>query len=228
MRKMEPAEIRARRQAARIGEEITRAQSVLGLTDRMVARLAGVAPSTVGRLRSGDGRAQANTLFAVAGAVGLDVALRAYPAREPSLRDTGQLTVATLLQSIAHPIWQPAIEVAAGDHGRSADLVFFGPREILHVEIERLLVDFQLQYRSALRKREVLAAQHARAVRLILAVEDTQRNRTAMRGQRTIIQSALPAGSREVLRALRSGVPLGHDGLLWIRRRATGRHQARG
>lgn len=222
MRRAASAERRAGAQAARAGEEIVRAQSVLGFTDRQVARRAGVAASTVGRIRAGDGRVQLNTLCAVAEAVGLDLTLNAYIGRQPTLRDTGQLAIAIVLRGLAQATWQSALEVAAGDHGRSADVVLFGPGEILHVEIERRLVDFQLQYRSAVRKREALAAAHARPVRLVMVVEDTQHNRRLVAGHAAAIGSALPAGSREVLSALRRGQPLGRDGLLWIRRRATG------
>jgi hypothetical protein len=102
-------------------------------------------------------------------------------------------------------------------------MLLFGPDEILHVEIERMLLDFQAQYRSALRKREYLDGLHARPVRLVLAVEDTERNRTAAAPHLALIRSALPAGSRAVLNAVRNGRPLGTDGLLWVRPRSLGR-----
>lgn len=206
-------------QARRIGEEILRAQANYGLSSRQVALLAGVATSTVRRIHVGDGGVKAHTLCAIASAVGLQVSLRAFEHRTPSLRDTGQMRVVVLIRGSAHESLRSAVEVRAGDHGRSADLVLFGPEEILHVEVERLILDFQAQYRSALRKREYLDAAHARPVRLILAVEDTVRNRSSVEEHLPLMRSILPAGSRAVLRALRSGRPLGTDGILWVRRR---------
>jgi hypothetical protein len=105
-----------------------------------------------------------------------------------------------------------------GTHGQSIDLVMFGATEILGTEIERMAVDFQAQYRRADRKRGLLADVHQRAVRLVMAVEDTRRNRAAIEPHRDLIAEALPARSREILHAIRTGEPLGRDGLLWIRR----------
>lgn len=210
-------------QARRIGEEILRTQAAFGLTSRQVARLAGVATSTVRRVHAGDGGVQTHTLCAIASALGLQVSLRAFEQRTPSLRDTGQMEIVELIRATAHESLRSAIEVTAGEHGRSADLVLFGPEEILHVEVERLLLDFQAQYRSALRKREFLDAAHARPVRLVIAVEDTVRNRSVVAAHASLVGSALPAGSRAVLRSLRTGQPLATDGLLWVRRRSLGR-----
>ena len=81
----------------RIGEEVARAQSVNGFTDRQLGNAAGVAPSTVRRIKAGDGSVQVDTLCSVAEAVGLDLALKAYIGRQPRLRDTGQLLVAEYL-----------------------------------------------------------------------------------------------------------------------------------
>jgi transcriptional regulator with XRE-family HTH domain len=206
-------------QARRIGEEILRAQATLGLSARQLALISGVAPSTVRRIHAGDGGVHLHTLCAIAQAVGLQVSLRAFEGRTPSLRDTGQLRIAEAIRQIAHESFKSVLELSAGDHGRSADLVLFGPEEILHFEIERLLLDFQAQYRSGARKREYLDGEHSRPVRLVLAVEDTVRNRAAVHEHLPLLRSALPAGSRDVLRSIRTGSLLGSDGLLWVRTR---------
>jgi hypothetical protein len=134
------------------------------------------------------------------------------------LRDSGQLEIAEMVCSVAHPAWDRALEVRAGDHGEAVDIGFFGAREIIDTEIDRLILDFQDQYRRNVLKREYVAARHQRPVRLVMVIEDTTRNRAAVAPHLPFIRSALPAGSREVLRALRTAEPLGRDGLLWIRR----------
>lgn len=211
---------RALGQGARIGQEIVLAMSVLGLTTRQVARLAHVAESTVVRLCAGAGGTQLDTLCAVAIAVGLEVSLRAFPGPGPTLRDSGQLEIATGLRAAADSRWRGVMEMSVGDHGRSADLVFFGIDEIIHVEIERTLIDFQAQYRAAVRKREALAARHERPVRLVLAVEETQRNRTRVDPYMPMVRTTLPATSRQIMRSIRTGAALGADGILWVRRRS--------
>jgi transcriptional regulator with XRE-family HTH domain len=200
----------------RIGHEVVLGRTTLGLTRRAAAGIAGVAPSTYERVERGDASIGIGTACQVADAVGLRLWVRAFPARTPSLRDTGQLHIVEYLRELSHPSLKPAIEVGLGNL-RAADLVFFSPTEIIHAEIERLIADFQDQYRRAAAKRDELAAHHARPVRLIMVVEDTQRNRQAVRDHAALINSALPASSRVILRAMRTGEPLGRDGLLWVR-----------
>ena len=140
------------------------------------------------------------------------------PATSPACADTGQMKLAEQLVTQANPAWQPQIELPVGQHGEAIDLCFFGAEEIIDAEVERMATDFQNQYRRADHKRQALAAQHQRPTGLVLVIEDTRRNRTALEPHVKLIQAALPARSREVLGALRSGRPLGRDGLLWIRR----------
>jgi transcriptional regulator with XRE-family HTH domain len=209
---------RAAEQSAKIGSEVKLARVTLAMTARQVADRAGVSSSTEARVELGDPGLTVGTMCAVAEAVGLDVVIRAYNGRAPSLRDTGQIEAANQLRSWAHPSWQPDVELLIGPHGESIDMAFFGTTEIWAFEIERMATDFQAQYRRADRKREALAARHQRPVRLVLAIEDTRRNRAALEPHLAFIRSVMPAGTREVLGCLRTGKPLGRDGLIWIRR----------
>ena len=210
---------RAHVQGETVGGEIKVARGEHGLTRAQASRRAGVSPDTLRRVEAGDPGVSITTLCAVGEAVALDIVIRAYPGRGHSLRDTGQLAVAELLSAIANPSWKAALELPAGDHGEACDIGFFGSTEIIDTEIDRMILDFQAQYRRSNRKRSYLAERHQRPVRLVLAVEDTERNRAAVAPHADFIKAVLPAGSREILKALRSGVPLGRDGLLWIRRR---------
>ena len=212
------AQRRAATQAVRWAAEFRAARAQHGLTRPQVSRRAGVSTDTVRRIEGGDPHAQLDTLCAVGVAVGLDLVLRVYPSRPPSLRDSGQLEIAQLIRSMAHPSWESLLEMAAGENGEAIDIGLLGAREILDAEIERLILDFQAQYRRNARKRDFLAAQHQRPVRLVMVVEDTIRNRSAVGPHLALIRSALPAGTREIRRALVTGQPLGRDGLMWIRR----------
>jgi transcriptional regulator with XRE-family HTH domain len=207
----------------RMGSELRLARATHALSRAAVASRAGVARSTVERIEAGAVDVEIATLAAVLGAVGLDLVLSAYEGQSIRLRDSGQMQIVDQIRRFASGYWRPQIEVAAGEFGRSADLVLFGADEILHLEIERRATDFQAQLRSALRKREALAAKSERPVRLILVFEDIRRNRDAVRTHAGLIASALPAPSREVLYALRDGHVLGRDGLLWLRRRSAPR-----
>ncbi|HET9878143.1 MAG TPA: helix-turn-helix transcriptional regulator [Candidatus Limnocylindria bacterium] len=220
MRQMDPKRQAAENagfQAHRLGQEIRLARTRNGQTLRDVARAAGVSRSTVRRVETGETGIGWRNMNAVAAAVGLDVALRAYPSRGRQLRDTGQMRLAEALRNLAHPSWKVAIEHPIAG-GRSADEVFFGPEEIIHLEIVRL-ADWQGQYRPAVAKRDELQSAHARPVRLVLAFEDTAHNRRVLAEHATLIRHALPASSRKVMQSLREGTPLGEDGLLWVRPR---------
>lgn len=208
---------RAQDQGARIGADVRLARTTLALSGQQVAARAGVAWFTVNRVELGDPGVSVSTLCAVAESVGLDLVLRVYPGATSSLRDTGQLSIAERIVAHAAASWQSAIEMQVGRHGEAIDLVMFGAHEIWAVEIERMAADFQAQYRRADRKRKMLADRHQRPVRLVMAVEDTRRNRRAVEPHLELIRGALPAGSRDILRSLRGGAALGVDGLLWIR-----------
>lgn len=189
------------------------------MSRQQVADRAGVSWATQVRVELGDPRLGIETICAVTEVVGLDLVLRTYPGRHPSLRDTGQLALAEQLAGQAHPSWHAQLEVAAGQQGQAIDIGFFGPEEIIAMEIERMASDFQAQYRRADEKRQRLAGQHRRPVRLVLVIEDTPRNHTAVEPHLALIRTTLSAGSREILKSLRVGEPLGRDGLLWLRRR---------
>jgi transcriptional regulator with XRE-family HTH domain len=201
------------------GREVLLARTNLALTRRAASRLANVSPTTQRRVEDGDPSVEVATVCRVASAVGLRVWGKAFPAGTPSLRDTGQLRFAEQIRSMAYAAYRIVIELALGN-GRAIDMALLGSVEIMAIEIERLIADFQAQHRAASAKRDELAAAHQRPVRLVIALEDTRRNRAAMREHDALIRSALPADSREVLRAIRTGAPLGRDGLLWIRPRA--------
>jgi hypothetical protein len=89
--------------------------------------------------------------------------------------------------------------------------------EHIAVEVERALLDFQAQLRSAQLKRSSMAQSIGKAVRLLMAFPDTRANRAAVAAHRSIIEAALPIPSRQVWAALRAGRPVGGDGVLWVR-----------
>lgn len=156
---------------------------------------------------------------ALADSTGHDLSLKLYPVRSVSLRDSGQLGEIRSLLEEAHASWHRRLEVpvAPGDP-RAADLLLIGRDEVLHIEVERTLVDIQAQLRAAQRKRSTLAETLDRPVRLVMAVPGTRRNRAAVADIAPILRAALPASSPRVWRAIRTGQKLGADGLLFLSR----------
>lgn len=194
MSKRRRGRVRAASQGSRLGQSIRVARGMAGFSRAQAAQRAGIARSTWDRLEAGSPSVTLATIAAATEVVGLDLVCQTFPGRGPSLRDTGQLAIAERLRSIASPTWRITLEERAGDHGEAIDLVLWGPTAILAVEIERLIVDWQAQYRRASIKRTWLAEQASRAVRLVIVIEDTGRNRAATLQHVPLIQTVMPIG----------------------------------
>ena len=92
----------AQAMAKSIGDEVLLARTNLGLTRRQASRLARVSPQTQQRVEHGDRSVALDTACRVAAALGLRLWAKGFPARSPSLRDTGQLRIADYLRGVAH------------------------------------------------------------------------------------------------------------------------------
>jgi transcriptional regulator with XRE-family HTH domain len=215
----------ARRQAAelvrRVGRELRIARVTLGLSQVELARRVGIPQSSISEIERGALAANLARHSRLAAAVGMQLSVRLYPNGQIGLRDSGQLSIAQLLIAQAHAAWRPILEHPIGQAPdlRAADLVLISSVEVIHVEIERNLGDFQAQLRGGTLKRNDLATRYAQPVRFVLVLPDTARLRRIVQAYAPAITAAMPRNSREVLTALRSGEPLGADGLLWVRER---------
>ncbi len=127
--------------------------------------------------------------------------------------------MAELIRGAVHTAVRVRFEVpvAPPPDRRAADMVLQTTTEVVEVEIERALLDFQAQLRAAQLKRAAMAEQLGQAVQLVIAVPDTRRNRAVIDEYRLIVESALPIPSRRIWAAVRSASPVGGDGLLWVR-----------
>lgn len=210
---------RADEMAGRLARELVAARASSGLTQRQLARRAKVSQSFVSQVERAHKVPSLIVIRRLASATGHDLSIRLFPADGVRLRDSGQLRVAELIRGALHTAARVRLEVpvAHPPDRRAADMVLQTTTEVVQVEIERALMDFQAQLRGAQLKRAAMADQLGRAVQLVFAVPDTRRNRAAVDEHRLIVQSALPIPSRRIWAALRSGSSLGGDGLLWVR-----------
>jgi hypothetical protein len=151
----------------------------------------------------------------MAAAAGHELALKLYPTSSIPLRDSGQLRIAQTIAAAAGR-WRIRFEVPTGPGTmRAADILLESAEEVVHIEIERALVDFQAQLRAAEIKRTSLTGFERRPVRLVIAVPATGARR-AMSEHAAVIERALPVASRSIWHSLRSGRPVGGDGLLFV------------
>ena len=190
----------------------------VGLTQGEMAKLAGISQQQASLVERGIGDTALAIRARLAAACGHELGWRLYPVATVRLRDSGQLALAQVILAAAHPNWQARLEVpiAPGDP-RAADLVLIGQTDIIHIEIERALVDFQAQLRSAQIKRDALAANDARPIRLVIAVPERRATAVRLAPFAQLIRQTMPATSRGIWRAIRRGEPVGADGILVVR-----------
>lgn len=217
-RKSADATARAAALARRFGTDLRIARMAAGLTQRQVGERAGVTQQLVSLAERGDPGMRLDLRRRLAAAAGHELGWKLYPAAAVSLRDSGQLHVAQAILAAAskHLTARLEVPVAVGDL-RAADLLITAPTDLIHVEVERSLFDLQAQLRAAQLKREALARDSAQPVRLVIAVPDSARVRSVVAGIPEIVRAAFPIPSRQIADALRSGAPLGGDGLLFVR-----------
>ncbi|MBI2777072.1 MAG: helix-turn-helix transcriptional regulator [Chloroflexi bacterium] len=198
-----------------------------GLSQSRMARLAGLSQQQASQAELGAGDVSLEARCRMAAACGHELGWRLYPVATLRLRDSGQLRIAQEIVQAVHRSWQARLEVpvARGDL-RAADLVLTSAAEILHVEIERALVDLQAQLRAAQLKRQALAEREGRPIRLVIAVPDTRTTRARLAPLEELLARTLPASSASTWRALRTGEPLGADGILFVRARVRARVRA--
>ena len=154
----------------------------------------------------------------LAAGCGRDLGGKLYPTQTVRLRDSGQMQLAQVIVQRLHRTWSHRMEVPVtpGDP-RAADLVLYRGDEVVHIEIERALVDFQAQLRAAQLKREALGAREDRPIRLVIAVQDTSASRERLAPFSDLLRASMPRTSRTIWAGLRSGEPIGGDGILFVR-----------
>jgi transcriptional regulator with XRE-family HTH domain len=213
--------LRADELAARIARELTSARALAGRTQGEVAREARVSQSFVSQVERGHKLPTVRVMHRLASAVGHDLSIRFYPAGGIRLRDSGQMQMAEAIRAALDPAWRIRLEVPVGPppDPRAADMVLEAPAEVLQIEIERSLADFQAQVRAAQLKRTTLAERMGRPVRLVIALPDTRRNRALIADHRLVVRATLPESSRRIWACLRSATEIGGDGLLWVQDR---------
>jgi transcriptional regulator with XRE-family HTH domain len=190
------------------------------MTQAQLAHLAGVSQSLVTKAEAGNSGISLDLRARLAAACGHELSVRLFPVRAVRLRDSGQLEIANLIVTEAHHSVRVTMEVPTGPGPyQAADLVLRGPEEVVHIEIERAIVDFQAQLRSATLKRESFAEREGRPVRLVIAVPDTPAVRLRLAGHEQLLAAALPMQTASIWRAIRRGQPIGADGILFVRRR---------
>jgi transcriptional regulator with XRE-family HTH domain len=173
-----------------------------GLSQRFVAAAVGSHHDRIGRFERGEIRdVTTDFLGAICQVVGLDLAIRTYPAGDP-IRDAAHTRLLERLRRElpAGARWRTEVPLPIPGDLRAWDAeIELGGRAV-KVEAETRITDGQ-----ALERRVSLKIRDGRAERVVLLVADTTANRLALAVLRTQLVDLFPLGSRDVLRALRAG-----------------------
>lgn len=189
----------AARARTALGDEIYRARRQAGLSQAAVARVVGVHRSTIGRIERGEiAGVSIDLLGRLCAAVGLDLALRAYPSGEP-IRDAAHVALLGRLRSRlpADTPWRTEVPLPIPGDLRAWDAVIGGPADAIAVEAETRLFDIQALTRRLEQKRR-----DGRLERVILLVGNTVSNRRALVLVRDGLRVDYPLDTREILAAL--------------------------
>lgn len=185
----------------RFARELLAARAVAGLTQKEVARRAGVSQPFISYVERGRKHPSLEVMHRLASATGHDLSFRLFPADGVRLRDSGQMRLANQIRRELNAAWRIQLEVpvAPAPDRRAADMVLQTPGEVVQLEIERALLDFQAQLRAAQLKRATLADRLSRQVRLVIALPDTARNRAVVADHRLIVESAPGAVTQDLV-----------------------------
>jgi hypothetical protein len=145
--------------------------------------------------------------------VGLDLAIRAYPAGDP-IRDRAQLMLLERLRARLHPSlrWRTEAPLPIEGDLRAWDAEITGRHPApwrARVEAETRIGDGQ-----ALERRLGLKVRDDPDGHLILLVSDTRTNRRALASIGTGLDHLAPAGMREIMAALSIGKDPGRGGVV--------------
>ena len=197
---------RANRTAAALvsaaAEELRRARTNAGLSQRDVALVVGLSHATVSRIeRAASPEVSLLALARVASAVGLKPNLRLYPDGDP-IRDVAHTRLLERLRVRIHPSlrWRTEVPLLIPGDLRAWDATIVGPEFGIGVEAETRLRDLQAAARRTNLKQRDGELDHA-----ILLIADTRANRSALRAGATELAEAFPLSQRDCLRALHEG-----------------------
>jgi len=202
---------RARDNQNRLAADIRYARLGAGLSLRDVAAAARLDHGQLWRFERRRCELTPVDLSAVCEAVGLELAMRAYPGGDP-IRDAGHARLLARLRGRLAPglRWRTEVPLPGPQEMRAWDAVITGSDWRLPVEAETVVFDVQaLERRLALKRRDG-GAEH-----ILLLLADTPRNRRALLVAPAAFPD-LPLRNRAVLGRLATGRPPDNGGMVFL------------
>lgn len=215
---------RARDLRRSIGQEIRSQRLDAGISQRALARAAGVDAGFLSQIESGDREPSLSVLSALADALGGDLRVRLYPGTGPRLRDGIQARIIEALLAIVHPRWKRHVEVPVHRPVRGViDVVLRDPGVVVvAAEVHSQIARLEQQVRWAGLKAEALQSAAAaeafttETIDRMLVLRTTEATRALAERFHETLTSAYPASSTQCLDALTTvGAPWPGAAVLW-------------
>lgn len=214
-----------------IGEQLRHMREDSGLSRAAVARVAGIHPSYLRLVESGQREASHAVLHRVSAALGADASLRIFPNTGPPIRDHIQARMVEAFLAVLPPSWQRYVEVPVHRPVRGViDLVIAHPPSgrVVSIEAHSDLRRHEQQLRWAAEKTDALpsaavwpaltSGDRPTHVSRILLLRSTRSTRSLARSFPETFAAAYPADPAALLDGLLDPTrPWPGSGLLWVR-----------
>lgn len=212
-RRVDIGAARGRAMTADVLGEIRAARLDRAIGSQDVARAVGLSPAQYSRIERGQTPCvSVLQLSTIASAVGLDLAVRCFPAGQP-LRDAAHAALLERMRVRLHPSLRFATEVLLPTPAdrRAWDAVIIGPDWRLGIEAETRPRD-----RQALERRLALKERDGDVTGIVLLLLDSRHNREFVRAHREAMAERFPIGSRRALELLRDGAYPGGNAIILL------------
>lgn len=207
--------------------DLRRLREDVGLTQRTLARAAGIDQSLVSRIERGRVRPTLEAYVRLATALGTDVSLRFYPNTGPAIRDRHQARIGEGLLRALGGRWRTFPEVGVRHPVRGwIDLVLVDvrARQLIAVEVQSGLHRLEQLLRWSQAKSEALPSAVAwpfgvdgevPAIGRLLIIRDTAATRTIAATFDATIRAAYPGDPWQAMAALTGSADWPSSALLW-------------
>jgi transcriptional regulator with XRE-family HTH domain len=197
---------RARELRGLIASDIRRVREDAGLSQRGLARAAGISNSTLAALERGVHDPTTEVLARIAAVLGMDLAMRLYPGTGPLIRDHSQAAMIEALLGMLHPRWRPTPEVWVTRPVKGViDLVLepeLQTEPLVSVEAQSELRRLEQQIRWAHAKSQALSETRGRSASPLLLLRSTRNTRAIVADHAATVRAAYPAPSADAHAAL--------------------------
>jgi transcriptional regulator with XRE-family HTH domain len=210
---------RARHERRAIVERLRHAREDAGLSQRALARAAGLGVSTICEIEQDDREPTIEVLARISAALGGELSVRFYPGTGPVIRDHLQGAIVECLVGVIAPAWKAGLEVWVATPLRGViDVVLTRDDASLMVacEVHSELRRLEQQIRWAVAKAEALPMDGASSVSRALLLRATKSNRAVAASYPGLLGTAYPARHIDAVESLRSGAPWPGAAILWF------------